>query len=336
MTKLNVLSDVDITVLKALIKAQKDGIVNKGPTVPGQGDFGDDQNTPEVYIALPPEGGIPALVMNGSSPSDGATPGYADCKIYRIVHNRPDDPTIEELGIPEQTVYNLSTSIVGDSTAWVVIKRDKLGSWIIESTSPSNIIHCRVTECRGSGYYKGTIGARPPFVAPSEVSETGTSPIADATGTGTSDSSDCDPCTLLTGGTQVGDTEASCQELREPPRIVPGSTENTVWLYDARAIPIKTPGHAIIVDMGDTVEDPDATDSTGTGTGTGTGTATSRVKLYMVLSATYEVVGIPDRFYACCDGPPQRVIMTRCDTYIVEGAFCPGVEISCPTTGTAS
>lgn len=333
--KLNVLTDADITVLKALIKAQKDGIANKGPSVPGQGDFGDDQNTPEVYIALPPEGGIPALVMNGSSPTDGATPGYAECVIYRIVHNLPDDPTLEELGIPDQVVYNLSTSIIGDDTAWVVIKRDKLGTWLIESTAPADIQHCRVTECRGSGYYKGTIGARPPFVIPSAVSTTGTAPVANSTGTGTSDSSDCDPCSNVIGGTVEGDTEASCGSLQAPSRIIPGSTESTVWLYDARAIPIKTPGHAIIVDMGDTVEDPDAVASTGTGTGTGT--ATSRVKIYMVLSATYEVVGIPDRFYECCDGPPQQVIMTRCDTYIVEGAFCPGVQISCPAgTGTAS
>jgi hypothetical protein len=75
--------------------------------------------------------------------------------------------------------------------------------------------------------------------------------------------------------------------------------------------------------MGDTVTDPD------TGTGTGTGTAVETIPLYMILTGNYDLVGIPDRFYECCDGV---VTLTRCDTYIVEGIYCAGAEVACPGT----
>lgn len=89
----------------------------------GRGESQDVTFTPEVYVALTPEGGVPALV--------GDTPGSAECYVYRLVGwNNPSAATLERLGSQFRVVYNLSDSAVG-AGLWVLVVRDKLGQWYL-------------------------------------------------------------------------------------------------------------------------------------------------------------------------------------------------------------
>lgn len=320
---LKILSEEEIKILKLWVENQK----NQRQDLGGRRNTklwndGDDQNTPDLYIALPPSGGIPALSILGSVPAEGDIPGYADCSIYKITHTYPDEPEMVQMDVPDKRVYNLTTSIIPGGTTWITVHRSKSGQWIVPGSSAStNEIHCRVTECLGDGYYRAKLALSITFSIPADqTTGTGTSTVANPT---------CEPCDLILGegpGTATASNPTvSCGTLSTPNRIVPDG-EQDIIIYDPRAVPLKVPGHAVIVDMGDTA----AQETTGTGTGTGT---SDTEKIYIVLTGTYEVVGIPDRFYKCCN---NSVLLSRCDTYITEGSVCVGTEIDCPTTGTGT
>lgn len=87
---------------------------------------------PDVYIALPPTGGIPGAGFSSGSLDYPDTPGSADCQIYYKDHitglMKPVDGLIVD-------VHNLSVEEIPD-TQLVVVKRDKYGVWYIESTGP--------------------------------------------------------------------------------------------------------------------------------------------------------------------------------------------------------
>lgn len=92
--------------------------------------------TPEVYVARTPPGGIPALDAQGTGTSDDDSPGSATCDLYRIVQDfgagtgTADDgpPSLRPTG-RTKLVYNLSEAAV-DGDAWVLVVRDKFGNWV--------------------------------------------------------------------------------------------------------------------------------------------------------------------------------------------------------------
>jgi hypothetical protein len=99
---------------------------------------GDDLTTPEVYVALTPGGGIPALATDliyglagtgtgtGTGVGGGNTPGSADCQIYRVL-NTEGVADLTDAGFT-RTVHNLSTTAIAGG-AWVLAVRDKWGIW---------------------------------------------------------------------------------------------------------------------------------------------------------------------------------------------------------------
>lgn len=115
-------------------------------------------STPEVYVALTPAGGIPALVPGtGTGGSDiGATPGTADCYIYR------NDLTTGQLTYSGFTkpVYNLSgTAVPGN--AFVIAERDKWGTWFaVDMSEGGGGSSLTVEEVDGSPSYTSTTTIR--------------------------------------------------------------------------------------------------------------------------------------------------------------------------------
>lgn len=91
----------------------------------------EDHQAPEVYIALPPQGGIPALTRVGTSdsPGIGDTPGSADCDIYTL----DSSGNLQKVGTTSFAVKNLSKTIV--SQDWVIVKRNKHGVWFCEEAA---------------------------------------------------------------------------------------------------------------------------------------------------------------------------------------------------------
>ncbi len=120
-----VLSEADKALLERLAQESK----NRPIRGSGGGDPEPVVGTaPEVYIAITPVDGIPAI--------DAFVPGSAECDVYRILLNEVGtaDPPETEPGLElvdgvTRTVYNLTESaIIGES--WVLVVRDKFGSWI--------------------------------------------------------------------------------------------------------------------------------------------------------------------------------------------------------------
>ncbi|MFA5056486.1 MAG: hypothetical protein WC485_00095 [Opitutaceae bacterium] len=74
--------------------------------------------TPDVYVAQAPSGGLPAL--------SGTTPGQAECDIYKIVEVT-GVPTLISAGIM-RAIYNLSATAI--TSGWFQVNRDKFGKWL--------------------------------------------------------------------------------------------------------------------------------------------------------------------------------------------------------------
>jgi hypothetical protein len=117
----------------------------------------------EVYIALTPAGGIPALTPLGTG--TGAKPGgdfdvagTAECDIYKIFNKWNNIDRIVNLS---KKVYNLSIDDVPGDTYITVIK-DKSGHWIAQTgggPAGSNVewIKCTGTTADSNGFYPGTL-----------------------------------------------------------------------------------------------------------------------------------------------------------------------------------
>ena len=121
------LSESDKRILQEVLTEMKQGRVNK----PIENTTPQDLGSPEVYIALPPSGGIPALSPTGGigtatgSPAEaGDTPGSAECDLYRIL-----DGTLRSTG-KTKTVYNLSEKAI--TQIWISIRRTKFGLWVVD------------------------------------------------------------------------------------------------------------------------------------------------------------------------------------------------------------
>lgn len=175
MTKLTVLSEKDLAILKEMVQ---DWERNRRPlrSVFRSLTEGDDQNSPDVYIAKPPVGGIPAL-EGGDEPAEDDIPGKAECEIYQIIHNGDTSPTLKKLDIADKLVYNVSKSDIPE-TKWTVISRTKTGKWVVPlggSGGGGEIVHFNIVtvDCDGEGnweceviYYSGGCESEVPDADP--------------------------------------------------------------------------------------------------------------------------------------------------------------------------
>lgn len=139
--QIRVISDSDWEVLKRIVAANQN-LQQSPPQRPrstGQYLDGDDSMSPEVYIALPPAGGIPALGRTTSagtgtgsgtstSPQEWDTPGSATCGIYQIILDSERIPNLIKVQGPDRVVYNLSASALPED--WLTVHRDKFGKWL--------------------------------------------------------------------------------------------------------------------------------------------------------------------------------------------------------------
>lgn len=264
------------------------------------------------------------LLEEDLDPAENPTDGYTQAigRIIRYVQpisasnlNMESSTSVEGL-ITVTNRYDSFSASEGDLL--MVIRNGS--EWSPVTAGNASQRHAIILGCLGGGYYSAKFVEPPMFVLPSE------------TGTGSgSGGSDCDICDTLidrneentgtgTGG-NVG--PVSCGSLQGPSRIGVTGTGESFHCYDPRLLTLPGGAHIIVADLGDKVDSLD--------TGTGTGTAVPQETLWMVLTGNYNLVGIPDRFYECCNGEPYLV---RCDTYITEGVFCEGVQVDCPDTGT--
>lgn len=138
MSGYHYLSDEDVKVLKELLSWKKNQPPARRTRPLGDG-LDRTIQTPDVYIALPPTDGIPALTRaqefvgtsSGSSdvPNENDRPGVALCTLAMITNVDSSLPTLTELSeIGMQYVYNLSHSVIGQD--WIHIHRDKFGRWL--------------------------------------------------------------------------------------------------------------------------------------------------------------------------------------------------------------
>ena len=142
--KINVLSDSDIEILKRIVEKEKKGLI--GGRYPGEKNWSpeDDQNTPEVYVAIPPTTGIPALEFTGTNgPGEGDTPGEAECEIYQLIDDGTNPPTLLPMDVGTKTVYNIRTAAISGESEWIVVHRSKTGAWIAANSSSERVRECR-------------------------------------------------------------------------------------------------------------------------------------------------------------------------------------------------
>lgn len=129
MAKIISLSDSDVQVLLRVVRAVESGDLRLSNTRDERVSLGEDHQSPEVYIALVPEGGIPALTGSGA---EGDTPGSVECDIYTIA-----DGTLSVVDGLSKDVYNLSTTDV--EAGWVLVARNKMGHWIAVSAASTSV-----------------------------------------------------------------------------------------------------------------------------------------------------------------------------------------------------
>lgn len=109
MADLYALSESDVQVLREVIDSTRKG--RKNPHLRGKPEPETSQS-PEVYVARTPAGGIPDMV--------GSTPGSAVCNMSRIIAG-----SLIQLQ-KTRKVYSLA-AVAGDTR--VNVQRDKLGVW---------------------------------------------------------------------------------------------------------------------------------------------------------------------------------------------------------------
>jgi hypothetical protein len=114
---------LEVTILKLLKQYVSPPNRSAGPHGIAEHE---EMPAPEMYVALTPIGGIPALVQASSTPGEGDEPGVADCQIYKIVKGADD--FLEEVANVTKPVYNLNGEEIAGET-WVLVQRDKFGTW---------------------------------------------------------------------------------------------------------------------------------------------------------------------------------------------------------------
>jgi len=133
MAKAYVLNESDLSVLKQMVDWWRRTTRPSTKT-----DSSSDIQSPDTYVALLPDGGIP-----GTSGSDV---GSALCDIYRI-EKSGSDGTLKTLNI-ERRVFNLSESTITGSYAPVT--RTKSGAWLFTAAYNENTDTGTGTDCISS------------------------------------------------------------------------------------------------------------------------------------------------------------------------------------------
>ncbi len=134
------LTKADLGLLMEMIQERKNRLqqVNTQNRAGDQSVDHQEVFAPETYVAFTPVGGIPAMV------GTGAVPGFADCNIYRVIGG-----VLEQVTFLVRTVYNLSESAV-DGLSWVVVVRDKFGTWVAIPTAVGGTFNLTVEETPGT------------------------------------------------------------------------------------------------------------------------------------------------------------------------------------------
>lgn len=99
----------------------------------------DDYPCSDVYVALVPIAGIPAMTLGSTGTSTDDVPGSATCEIWRILLVA-GTPHMIPTGFSAK-VYNFSTTDVPGGyhdSGWVPIAKDKFGFWIITNSGAGN------------------------------------------------------------------------------------------------------------------------------------------------------------------------------------------------------
>jgi hypothetical protein len=116
-------TEQEMQVLREVIRANLSTRQNP-PIAKTSDDLG--AQSPEVYVALPPSGGIPGLTRVGTDtdpdPAAGDTPGSATCDIYKL----KKDGTLT-IAFKDRKIYNFAETSVNFD--WILVTRDKFGTW---------------------------------------------------------------------------------------------------------------------------------------------------------------------------------------------------------------
>ena len=279
-----------------------------------------------------------ALLLEDLAAATDPLTGYTQAQVRVIRYVQPGDGVT--LNMEESTtatgivqVTNRFESFSASAGDLLLVIRNGSEWSPINVASSGALRHAVVSSCYGNGYYTAYLSLDPQFSFPSTTG-TGTG-TTEGVGTGSGLFNECDMCSLVYGetapavGTATLTGAVTCGSLSQPSRQSVIGDGSLIYVYDPRLLTLPTGAHVVVADMGDRITDP----GLDPGTGTGTGTATSNVILWIVQTGSYPLIGIPDRYYECCTGPPQEVIMVRCDTYVTEGYLCSGATSSCPGTG---
>lgn len=158
------LSDRDASLIQQMLTWWRSVRVN----IPKSGRLPHKFQSPDIYVALPPSGGIPALTLAGSSPAAGDTPGSATCDIYRI--NSSGD--LEAITGLDKTVYNFSLAKV--QQWWIIVERSKQGKWVtVNPTIGFDRCNCTL---KGAITSSGTGSVT--FIVDNVVATMGISPVS--------------------------------------------------------------------------------------------------------------------------------------------------------------
>ncbi len=129
-----ILSEADRNLIQELLLAAKGRRVSY-PTRSPEPTI--DYRVPETYIAYVPTGGIPSMLdAGGEWVTDTGTgtddaPGTVDCEIYQVLGKDSGSAYLSNMDFT-LPVYNIFPFPVTEHQ-WVLITRDKLGTWIVTS-----------------------------------------------------------------------------------------------------------------------------------------------------------------------------------------------------------
>lgn len=263
------------------------------------------------------------LLIDDLDPAGDIYENYtqATAQIIRYVHPSANNLNMEDSTNPGAIItitnrFESFSAIAGDV---LLVIRNESEFTPITAVASSNK-HARIAECLGNGYYSANLSLTIAFEVPSLLA--GGTGTTEGVGTGSTLYNECDPCALIYGENTGTASPAVCGTLIDPFRVNAPGDGDLIYCYDPRKLSLSVGAHVIVTNMGDQILHPE--------TGTGTGTALETI--WMILTGNYDLVGIPDRFYTCCN---DTVTLTKCDTYVVEGFYCPGQATDCPGTGTA-
>lgn len=138
-----ILTDADHKLIQEFLNKARQRVVN---TQNREGvNIEDDIQTPDVYVALTPLNGIPAM--------SGGYPGYETCEVFQLLPTQfaptPGSGTgsespaadrpyqLNDAGFQILEVFNLSdVDIAGES--YIVVEKDKWGRWLARDVNPAS------------------------------------------------------------------------------------------------------------------------------------------------------------------------------------------------------